>query len=685
MILTFSKPLNPNTLNSNNFRLFTGSVPISTRVTHSSDSRTVILTGALPSGALVSVVATNGVTDLLGNQLANFSSSFTAAVLPSTTRPTVVTMRPGNGSTAIPANTPVTLITNSAMNLASIAGALNVSQNGVLVAGTTTLDNIGQSILFTPAAPFTSGALVQVFLSSAATDTSGNPLNSFMGQFTVAASLTGVAPTVVAFSPAYTSTINVLNPVIDVQFSKPINAATVTNSTFYILENNLTPISGTLSLINPYTIHFVPSAPLANASSQPYYRINMTSGIQDTTGIAYAGSIGTYYFYFSPTATLVDTVAPVVTGLAPTDGSTVGDNVVFRATFSKPIDPLTVTSSTFMISGGGLTVMPLSIAFDSTNQNVTLTPQTSMPNNAAMTISINGITDISGNVVTPLTTHFTTLNGADTTQPFVTSTNITSGETHVPINSSVIFQFSKAMDSRTLNGTNFYVYDLDFGVYIPVTYSYSADGLTATMVPVSPLPVGRNIQIGARNSQDLAGNAIVNLAINFSTAYASSTTPPTVSDTTPRNGATGIPTNATLQILFSEAIEPTALAGIQLLRGGTPQAIAPSLSSANNILKLIPSTLLLPNTQYTLSISGATDAAGNVQASPVTATFTTGPGVQFAAPTVVSSTPTSNETNVPTNGELKLAFSEPINPISLTAPRMSSSTITPRTGIFPAQ
>jgi len=233
-----------------------------------------------------------------------------------------------------------------------------------------------------------------------------------------------------------------------------------------------------------------------------------------------------------------------------------------------------------------------------------------------MTISINGITDISGNVVTPLTTHFTTLNGADTTQPFVTSTNITSGETHVPINSSVIFQFSKAMDSRTLNGTNFYVYDLDFGVYIPVTYSYSADGLTATMVPVSPLPVGRNIQIGARNSQDLAGNAIVNLAINFSTAYASSTTPPTVSDTTPRNGATGIPTNATLQILFSEAIEPTALAGIQLLKGGTPQAIAPSLSSANNILKLIPSTLLLPNTQYTLSISGATDAAGKRAGEP---------------------------------------------------------------------
>ena len=667
VILTFDKPLNPSTVNATYFHLFNGSTPIGTSVTRSADGRTITLTGSLPSGALINVVATSGVTDLVGNHLADFSSSFTAAVLPPTAAPSVVTMRPGSGATGVAANSPITLITSAPMNAATISRALHVAQNGVLVSGTTQLSATGQSILFTPAAPFAAGALVQVFLTAVATDIYGNALTNFNGQFTVQADQTAAAPTVVSMSPTYGSTINILNPVIDVRFSSPIDFTTVTSSTFYVKQGDTVVINGALSLFDPYTIRFVPNP--RTLSAGPYYRINMTSDIHGTNGVAFAGSVGTYYFYITSSATLVDTVPPTVTGLAPADGSTVGDNVIFRATFSKPIDPLTVNANTFLISGGGLTVMPSSISFDSTNQNVTITPQTPMPDSASMTIAINGITDMSGNAVTPLTTHFTTLAGADITQPTVVSTSVSNGETNVPVNSTIVFQFSKPMDSRTLTGTNFYVYDNSLG-YIAVTYSYSADGLTATMTPTSPLPVGRSIQIGARSAQDMAGNTIVGFSINFTTAFAPNSTPPTVVDTTPKAGATGIPTNATIQILFSESVQATTLSSVHLLLGGTsgtPQPATLAVSNGNSTLTLTPATLLTPNMQYTISIAGVADTAGNVMAGTVTRSFTSGPGADLISPSIISSSPTGGQTNVPTNAVIHVSFSEPIDQLSLTS------------------
>jgi sporulation-control protein spo0M len=663
VILTFSKPLNPSTVNATYFHLFNGSTQISTGVTRSADGRTITLTGSLPSGALINVVATSGVTDLVGNHLADFSSSFTAAVLPPTGAPSVVTMRPGTGATGVAANSPITLITSAPMNAATISHALHVAQNGVLVSGTTQLSPNGQTILFTPAAPFAAGALVQVFLTAVATDIYGNSLTNFNGQFTVQADQTAAAPTVVSLSPTSSSTINVLNPVIDVRFSLPIDMSTVTSSTFYVKQSDSVAINGTLSLFDPYTIRFVPNPRTLTAG--PYYRISMTSGIHGANGVAFAGALNGYYFYIAAAATLVDNVPPTVTGLAPADGSTVGDNVIFRATFSKPIDPLTVNANTFLISGGGVTAMPSSISFDSTNQNVTITPQTPMPDGASMTIAINGITDMSGNAVTPLTTHFTTLAGGDITQPTVVSTSVSSGETNVPVNSTMVFQFSKPMDSRTLTGTNFYVYDSTVG-YIAVNYSYSADGLTATMTPTSPLPVGRSIQIGAQSAQDMAGNTIVGFSITFTTAFAPNSAPPTVVDTTPRAGATGIPTNATIQILFSESVQANTLSSVNLLLGGTPQSVATSLSNGNSTLTLTPATLLTPNRQYTISIAGVADTAGNVMGGTVTRTFNTASGADLISPYLTSYSPTSGETNVPTNAVIHVTFSEPIDQLSLT-------------------
>ena len=100
--------------------------------------------------------------------------------------------------------------------------------------------------------------------------------------------------------------------------------------------------------------------------------VNLTSNIKDTTGKFLVGSAG-MYFYISPTS-VTDTVQPTVAGIAPSNTSTnIGDNALIQLSFSKPIDPLTINSSTVNVSGGAYTVTPASVAYDSTNQNLAIT------------------------------------------------------------------------------------------------------------------------------------------------------------------------------------------------------------------------------------------------------------------------------------------------------------------------
>src|SRR5208337_715645 len=113
-----------------------------------------------PAGATITIELTSGIQDLSGNALANTSSQFTLTTLLSSSAPSVVEMRPGNGATNVPANTVVTLFTNAAMNPSTIAGALYVTDNGVVVSGTVQLFSSGQAIQFTPSTAFGAGDVI---------------------------------------------------------------------------------------------------------------------------------------------------------------------------------------------------------------------------------------------------------------------------------------------------------------------------------------------------------------------------------------------------------------------------------------------------------------------------------------------------------------------------------------------
>ena len=656
--LTFSEPLLPSTINGDTFALFAGGSELSTSVSRSADNRTVFLSASLPFESQITVVATGDVTDLAGNPLLDFSSTFTTGSTFEANRPQIVTQRPSGSGIAADAN--ITLIVNKPLDASTVPDAFYLAQNGVLVEGALTVSGGGTAIHFNPAGNLTPGALVQVFVTSAATDAFGNALYDYSGSFTVAGEPTTQAPTIVRTSPVFYSAGNATNAVIDIEFNEPLLPATVVSANLYVVNAANQPLAGTLSLRNgDRVVRFTPAAPFVADS---YNYIYLTTGLRDLQNTPFAGTSA--YFY---TGAGADATPPAVASVAPPDGTTaVGVNATVRVYFSEGINPVTVTSATLSLAHSAGPI-PTSVTFNSANTIVTLVPLAPLPESTQLTLTVSGIEDPAGAPVAPLTSRFTTGISADTVRPNVIATNVTAyGVTNVPTNSAFQLTFDEPMDAATvLSQTATFLYDYGFG-YRPGTGSISSDGLTYTFVPSGLMAVNRQHSINMSLGYDLAGNAQNSYSLYFTTTLAADTTPPLVTAVNPAAGATGTPRNALVQVRFSESVSAASLSNVRLLsNGSTPVAVTRTLSDSNRVLTLRPSSLLASSRSYTVSVAGVRDTSNNVMSGTFTSAFTTGSRTDLIGPTVVGTSPVSEDHGVGTNMVARVTFSEPIDPLLL--------------------
>ncbi len=116
-------------------------------------------------------------------------------------------------------------------------------------------------------------------------------------------------------------------------------------------------------------------------------------------------------------------------------------------------------------------------------------------------------------------------------------------------------------------------------------------------------------------------------------------------------------------MLFNEPIQPTSL-GQVTLSAGSAVPVTVSVINANQTIILTPNTPLLPNTTYTISITGVNDTAGNTLSGTVTSTFTTGPGAFLTRPAVLSSTPATGSTGIAISVAPQVVFNAAVNPLS---------------------
>jgi hypothetical protein len=168
------------------------------------------------------------------------------------------------------------------------------------------------------------------------------------------------------------------------------------------------------------------------------------------------------------------------------------------------------------------------------------------------------------------------------------------------------------------------------------------------------------------------GSVSIRLGPGFGTLVACGTLTvenlaPTVSSTVPANAATGVAINANLTAAFSEAMDPLTIttASFTLRQGVTP--IAGTVSYTGVTATFAPAGNLAPLTTYTATITtAARNLAGNALATNFVWSFTTGVTPDIIAPTVSSTVPVNAATGVSINGKLTAAFSEAMDPLTIT-------------------
>jgi hypothetical protein len=101
-----------------------------------------------------------------------------------------------------------------------------------------------------------------------------------------------------------------------------------------------------------------------------------------------------------------------------------------------------------------------------------------------------------------------------------------------------------------------------------------------------------------------------------------SSTPPTVTATTPASSATAVPANASITATFSEGIDPSTLTFTLTPSSGPVTSGTASYNQTGDVATFTPNGELALSTTYTATVT-ATDLWGNVIAAPYSWTFTT--------------------------------------------------------------
>ncbi|MFL5345200.1 MAG: ice-binding family protein [Hyalangium sp.] len=156
---------------------------------------------------------------------------------------------------------------------------------------------------------------------------------------------------------------------------------------------------------------------------------------------------------------------------------------------------------------------------------------------------------------------------------------------------------------------------------------------------------------------------------------------PTVSSSSPEDGASGVALNTRVSVLFSEAMDPLSLttAAFVVNQGSTPVSGTVAAGADGTTAIFTPTNSLAGNTVFTGKITAkAKNPAGKALASEHTWTFTTGTAADTTPPVVNATSPSRNDTGVPINARISATFSKAMDPLSL-----KTATFTVKQGATP--
>jgi len=582
---------------------------------------------------------------------------------PDVTPPTVIKTEPLNEATEVAENGAIIIdfsepLVRKSINRQSIA----LLEEGVTpVAGIVKLIGGNKQLLFTPSALLKDYTSYTVTVE-AVRDIAGNSLaENYSFSFVTGNTIDTVRPSVSSINPANNATNVPVNAALTVIMSERIDPETITNDSFYIIDTSTNlRIEGLIEVKDDsLTITFVPNAAFLVGRQ---HRVYLSSAIKDLFG----NTLSSHYYYFN-TAFEADGIAPLISAISVNEGQTdVPINARLQVKFSESVNSSSVKNVTLLKNG-------IEVAVDRSVSNgltvFIVKPKLNFESNSDYTFVVDGISDLSGNLLEQsYRINFSTSDLNDTQQGSRLSYSPRSGAVDVPLNAVITSDFSERIDPVTLNSSSFRLYNLTESRYVTGVLSLSDDGRRITMTPEEALESLHKYRIYSGYSpylRDLAGNYIgTNNYTDFTAGESEDDSAPAVINSNLQDGASSVPVNAPIRLIFDSELAVHCVNGatVTLSDGSTDVAGVIGLSSNRTEVSFTPSEHLAAGTQYTLSVTGLCDVAGNSVTQEVMS-FTTdiAGSVDTAAPRLELITPSHRSVDVPVSSDIVMTFDEPVS------------------------
>lgn len=158
-------------------------------------------------------------------------------------------------------------------------------------------------------------------------------------------------------------------------------------------------------------------------------------------------------------------------------------------------------------------------------------------------------------------------------------------------------------------------------------------------------------------------SAIPSSGNTFTVNPADDLQPPTVLNTTPSNGLSGVARSQDLSVVFSEWMDKASVENVSNFTLSPAAAHTLSYNTTNQTLTVDITGLLTYGQTYTATVKSAVlDYYGTAMAADYSWTFTV---VAESFPTVTATTPTTGATDVMVDSDVRAVFSEIMDPATL--------------------
>jgi hypothetical protein len=349
--------------------------------------------------------------------------------------------------------------------------------------------------------------------------------------------------------------------------------------------------------------------------------------------------LGTPSIGVAPTVTATSPAAssPAVTGVAVDSSVT--------ATFSKPMNPATVTTSFSLACPAG-TAVTASVSYDATTRVATLAPAVALPPSTLCVATVStGAQDTTGIALAgDFVWSFVTAPLGDTTRPTVLLTVPAPGAVAVATNTRITAVFSEDMAAATITApATFTVRNTTLGAAVGGTVTYSAGARTATFTPTAVLDSSNSFTATITSAAtDVAGNGLAgntatlpnagNHVWSFGTGAAADAIAPTVTAISPADGSVGACLTRTVTATFSEPMDPATISATTLRVTDNGVAVAGTVTydAPGQVASFVASAASGFAASRSLVVTvvsgsaGVKDLAGNALAADRVWGFTTG-------------------------------------------------------------